>query len=53
MKKKLELLRSTTARTILAKMSKEDRLKTVFRRYIEIAFNFGKVVGGGQKGKET
>lgn len=52
MKKKLELLRSTKVRMKLAKMSKEDRLKTVCRRYIEIAFSFGKVVGGGLKEKK-
>ncbi len=46
-KKKLGLLQSTGARMKLAKMSKEDRLKSVCWRYIEIAFSFGKVVGDG------
>lgn len=48
-KKPWLLSASETERKRFAGMSKEDRLKTVFRRYIQIGFEVGKVVGGNLK----
>lgn len=51
-KKPWILTSSKMERKRFAKMSKEDRLKRVGKRYIEIGFRFGKVVGGGLKEKK-
>lgn len=48
----LDLLYSREGAVKLSKMSKEDRLKAVCRRYMYIAFEVGKVVGGGLKSKK-
>lgn len=51
-KKPWLLSASGTERKRFAKMSKEDRLKSVCWRYIEIAFSIGKVVGANLKEKK-
>ena len=51
-KKPWILTASKTKRKRFAKMSKDDRLKTVVKRYIEIGFEIGKVVGGSLKEKK-
>ena len=51
-KKPWMLTKSETERKRFEKMSKEDRLKTIGKRYIEIGFSVGKVVGGGLKEKK-